>query len=350
MNNLSLSGLYFVKGKPGGGSSSPSYIGDIYNPNYLTYHGMEYHPQATNTVNLDSSTKRAAGMVRTNKSGNVTKLEFLNWSHTGAFQSCTVELRSDNAGDPGTLLGSASVTPSANFSWNSVTLGTPVAVTENTKYWVVIYGAGHDGSNVLEIRGMEDTTAAFSDVFDVKSSTDSGATWSDPAAGYNLCVGFGYDDGAFRGLAYGDFDNTDINDSTERWGEYFTPDRDFTASSVSFRTKKSDAGTPSADLTYYIEEVGVGNVRTGTLVTAAAVTTSFVWYTAALSSSLAFSTAKTYRVGLSGPGSGTRFQMLRHKTTGTGNGDVMSFQGTVGVLTNGSSQDNTRDMSFRLHL
>lgn len=325
---------------------NPSNSADV-SPRYV---GMELNPEANATPTLDASGDYFGGMIVPPASKDVTSLEFCNWSHGGTFQTQTVELRNDNGGVPGaTVHTSGTVTPSGNFTFNSASVSS-FSVTAGTPYWVVIYSASNSGTNSIEMRTLSDPDGLIiPSRFASSFSSNSGSTWSvdNDNAG---AVGLGFSDGSFQGFGYTDYDVTTINDAGERFGEYFQPDTGFTSDQIGFKVKKSDAGTPSAALEYYIYNVTDATTeQTGTLVAAATVTTSFVWYYATLSPSINFDPNKIYRVGMSTTaGSGTRYQFHRVKTTNTGNSNAMTYGGASKKLTDYSSEDATRDIPHRM--
>lgn len=337
-------------------------MSEYLNPNASTYYGLETNIENTGSDTINSALIKVGGKFVPTRSAEVNTLQFLNWSHGGAFQSCTVELQSDSSGSPsGSVLASGTVTPGANFTWNSVTLGVPYTVTAGTTYWIVIYGGTHTGINSLEIRRVEDTPTLLitAGIIGNKVSTDAGVSWGAQNGNYGVCIGVGYTTGspAFEGWAYGDTDTTTFNGSTERWGERINLSSNLTFDQVEFWLKKNAAGTPDADCTYYIYNKDTATHLTTTspyptIVTAAGVTTSFVKYTATLASPITLTAGVNYEIGVNGVATGVAYVMLRLKTTGTGNGDALSFGASTNILVQapGGSTDTTRDMGFRLRV
>lgn len=325
-------------------------MADSFNPNNLFY-GCEIAPTQTFSFNENNAAYYHAMKIVPKSSKTANSLIFINWSHVGTFQSCTVELRSDNSGNPSsTVLASGTVTPSSNFNSNKATISDYV-VTAGTTYWIVVYSAGHSGTNSLEIRQINDPDNNIAPAnFSVRTSTNSGGSWSDPGTTRVGCGGIGYTDGSFEGNGFSDFDTLSIGGTTSQYGEYFNPSVTFSANKIAFCVKKVDAGTPSSDLSYVIQNADTTTqIETGTLVTAASVSTTLTWYTVNLSSVRTFTAGVNYRVYLSTTAtSGTRFQILDPKTINNATVNAMTFGGTTSSLTTSASQDTSKDVAFKL--
>jgi minor extracellular serine protease Vpr len=96
--------------------------------------------------------------------------------------SFTIEVRQNNAGNPGALIASKAITPSSisRFSWNYYDLtDLNVNVTNGTDYFIILYGSGASGTWAIR----RDNTNV-----DNRSriSTDSGVTWTTPALDYRI--------------------------------------------------------------------------------------------------------------------------------------------------------------------
>jgi hypothetical protein len=334
---------------------------DIFNPSYPTLFGMEIAPTTTQQITLNAATTYAAGMVKPTVSKNVTSLQFLNWGHGGSFVAMTVELRTDNGGKPSaTVLQTGTVTPAANFTWNSATI-TSQAVVAGTAYWIVIYGASISGTNTLEIREFNDPSSLISGVthnFSAATSTDSGANWTNAGTTWAGCVGLGYSDATYEGCGYGDFDSSNVGTTAtgggaDEWGEKFVPTTTIKVNTIGFNIQKSDAGTPTDVLNYYIYNVtGSASIETGQFMLAATPTTAYAWYTANLASIRTLTAGNTYSVGLStNVVANTRYQINSPKTVNNGNSNAMTFGGTTWCRLNGPNNigpDASRDIAFRL--
>ncbi|MES2773290.1 MAG: S8 family peptidase [Bacteroidota bacterium] len=113
----------------------------------------------------------------TGKMGGV----FFHTSTTNTFTTLNVEVRTNNAGVPGTLLGSYAVTPShiSKYSWNYVDLSSlNVSITTATDYFVVLVpGAGSAWSLRSDNVAVDNRST---------SSTDDGSTWTPAIVDYRI--------------------------------------------------------------------------------------------------------------------------------------------------------------------
>jgi hypothetical protein len=314
-------------------------MADIFNPNSATKWGLEFAPDNTASDVGNSATYYWAGMIKPTVSKNVTSLQFAHWSHVGAFQAMTVELQTDNgSGQPsGTVLQSGTVTPSANFTWESVTI-TSQAVTAGTKYHVVLHSANWSGTNSIELRRIDDPDTLFANVMRVNISTNSGSTYSNQGAWLG-CVGLGYSDATFEGCGYGDFDTYNINNTNNQWGEYFQVPTTTVVNAFSSKVYTSAAGTPTADLTFVLMNADtVTTLVTGTVVTAATVTTTATWYTSPTFAKVTLTPGVNYRVYMTSAATASPMYTFRPpKTTATGNANAMTFGGTLDIQANNNS-------------
>jgi hypothetical protein len=85
---------------------------------------------------------------------------------TASTASFKCSIFSDNAGAPGTALGSATPISAPGIGTATFTFGTPVSVTAGTKYWVAVIGDASNGaqgisSNTVGVTSTSPTYAAF---------------------------------------------------------------------------------------------------------------------------------------------------------------------------------------------
>lgn len=331
-------------------------MSDIFNPSYPTYFGFELMPSSSNSTTLNSSTAVWSGAYRPTVSKTVTSLQILHWSHAGTFQSLNVSLCSDNGGKPGTILQVGTVTPTADFTWESVAI-TSQAITAGTLYWITVNVPLASGTNSIDMREINDPDSLIVGVanrFTMASSTNAGVAWT-VSTTFMGCVGVGYSDSTFEGCGYGDFDTFNINNTNDQWGEYFQVPSNMTVNAFSHKTFKSAAGTPTAPLTYVLMNADTATtLASGTLVTAAAVTTTATWYTATFSN-ISLVTGTNYRVYVTSAATASpQYTFLPAKTVNNGNSNAMTFGGTTDVLAENNSgsysTDATREFPFRLSL
>lgn len=330
--------------------------GDIFNPSYPgTYFGLEAAPDSTASDTVSLSTTWWAGMIRPTVSKTVTTLQWLHWGHAGSFVVMTVGLYSDSSGAPGTLLQVGTVTPTADNTWESISI-TSQAVTAGTPYWVVIHGTTLGAGNTIDCRRINDPdglVSGASNRFSAATSTNSGVSWTNKGTSWMGCIGFGYNDSTFEGCGYGDFDTVNINNTNMRWGEYFQVPDNISVNSIAFKVFKNAAGTPTADLTYVLMNAdSVTTLATGTIVTAGTVTQTATWYTASFSTQNLVA-GTNYRVYMSSAATASPQYTFRPiKTVNNGNANAMTFGGTTDVEANNNSgtfqTDATRDTPFRL--
>jgi hypothetical protein len=297
-----------------------------------------------------------AGMYRPTVSKSATSLQFINWSIGGTARSMTVQLQSDSNGQPsGTVLATGTVTPTANFTWNSATI-TSFSMNAGTAYWIVVSASTMSGTNTLDMRRIDDPDGLVSGIanrFSVAISTNSGSTWANQGSQWMGCVGVGYSDSTFEGCGYSDFDTYNINNTNNRWGEYFQVPSNITINSIGGKFFASAAGTPTADLTFVLMNADTTTTLvTGTLVTAANITTTATWYDVAIANT-SLVAGTNYRLYFTSAATASPMYTFRPpKTVNNGNGNAMTFGGTTSVLANNNSgtyqTDSTRDMPFRM--
>jgi len=341
-------------------------MADAYNPNSATRMGLEFFTNSSNTFALDGTAVWIAGSFICKPGGSstisTTKILFDNWEIIGSPGLITAEIYTDSSGNPGSLVtnGTGTTTPASQFTWNAITLGTAATLNQNTRYWIVLKGnASTSTSNKILSRYSIDTGGQLGNtVFGMRTSTNSGTSWSNPGDTQFLCVGVGYSDGTYDGMAYVNFDTNyiTVQVGAEWWGERFVPASTINVNSFSAWVKKDAAFTPDTDLQFYIYNVTDSTyvVAATQLATAASVTTSFAKYTKTFTS-VSLSSSKTYIAGVIGTDTGSaRYQINRQKTDnlGTTEANKMTWGGTTGLLISkvGGSTDNTRDLAFELGL
>lgn len=116
---------------------------------------------------------RIARQFQLRSSGYLQQFSFALRANTGSpVGGISWEVRENNAGNPGNLLqtGSVSVTPSAT---NTVTVGSGVLLSADTTYWMVLYAAAQANNNFYEWQSAQDLTSRTQIVF----STNGGSTW-----------------------------------------------------------------------------------------------------------------------------------------------------------------------------
>lgn len=129
--------------------------------------------------------------------GNVTEIR-VKVSVAGTVK---VALYADSSGNPGTLLSAVNTAQSVSIGWNTITLSTPVDVTQNTVYWIGFYGSNTGGMFYYRVlAGRENRW---------KAATYSTWTWPNPAGtGYNTQTGYEYANAAYGFIAGGLASNT----------------------------------------------------------------------------------------------------------------------------------------------
>lgn len=154
--------------------------------NRITY---QYDDPYTSSqdASLALTTQRVAVQFSPNITGKLAGIFYHSVSDAGAggtfnLTSFTAEIRTNNAGNPGTLLGTLNI-PVANvakFSWNYFDLSSlNIGVTSGTDYFVVIYaGASSTWGIRVDNTGIVDNRSL--------TSSNGGATWSNP--GFDLRI------------------------------------------------------------------------------------------------------------------------------------------------------------------
>ncbi|QGW29243.1 S8 family serine peptidase [Phnomibacter ginsenosidimutans] len=133
------------------------------------------------------TTQRVAVRFTPDLTGKLGGLFYHTVSNAGAggtfsLTSLTAEIRSNNAGNPGTLLGTVNINTSAValFSWNYLDLSSlNLNVTSGTDYFVVLYaGASSTWGVRRDATGTVDNRSLL--------STDGGSSWSNPGYDYRI--------------------------------------------------------------------------------------------------------------------------------------------------------------------
>ncbi|MFA5107823.1 MAG: hypothetical protein WC497_05915 [Patescibacteria group bacterium] len=264
---------------------------------------------ASSMGNLNGSTLRSAISFTALSTQKVTAIR-LYLHAVSSSPTYRFGIQSDSSGDPsGTWLsgsGASSYVDVAPTStgWNVFTFAANAqpSLTAGTAYHIVVqYVSGTiGGSNYIGIRRQtpNNLMTPYRNVSDSMQNTEwyNGSAWSNQ----------GYQPIYFIDATT---DEGNSNTTYTNWAIYVNYSRaekitvygpSKKADTVGFYIQK--AGTcgsiPTGDLTYDIRDSSDTQLATGTVVTAAAVTTTLTWYDVALSSTVDLKTGQTYRVQL----------------------------------------------------
>jgi hypothetical protein len=131
--------------------------------------------QSFNTVT------RLAQSFTTTSAGSLSKVAINLKNAATANGIISVNIYSDNAGVPGTLLGTSSIADSTlttSYAYYTARFANAPTVTTATKYWIVVYVQAI-GSGSFSWSSTTSATTAF-------TSTDSGNTWSSTSYALNF--------------------------------------------------------------------------------------------------------------------------------------------------------------------
>jgi fibronectin type 3 domain-containing protein len=95
-----------------------------------------------------------------------------------AATSVKLGLYSDNAGHPGSLLASGTVTSPSPGTWNTVNFTTPPSVTAGSNYWVGLLGTGGTVSFRNQATGSCSESASTTNLTSLPATWTTGPVWS----------------------------------------------------------------------------------------------------------------------------------------------------------------------------
>lgn len=128
-----------------------------------------------------TTTTRIAEKVTATATGPTTRIDVNLKNSASATGTVLIEVRSDDSGDPGTLLATTSVAETdvaATYAYETAYSMDAPTITNTEDYWVVVY-LQESGTGTMYVSSTTNSTNA-------KTSSDSGQTWS--AAAYSLNV------------------------------------------------------------------------------------------------------------------------------------------------------------------
>jgi len=145
---------------------------------------QEYYRESNTSIYINSSTRYLAQVFTATDSYTCRKL-YIRISREGSPGDLTVELQGTTGGQPDNVALASYTVPEADIpvyptpGWMEVDLGDGVALTNGTKYAIVLKCPGADSTNRLH--WAEDTTSPTYDGGEVWWSNDSGSTWNSTA-------------------------------------------------------------------------------------------------------------------------------------------------------------------------
>jgi hypothetical protein len=238
--------------------------------------------------------------------------------YPGAITSATdwpVELHADSGGNPGALLGSATIAaPTAN-SYNVATLGSSASLTAGSVYHIVVKGPAAGMINGRVITGSNAGYYSYDGAPDPNyaplATTNSGTTWSAGSSTLGTTFGVGNSTThqvmgqAYMGTTSAVGVSTGSNIGNTSWrGEQFLYDQaSGTLQNLSMRIFVGTA-KPADDLYVQILDSSNHSLYSGTLLdNDDATLNSTAFYSLSLTGGPALTQGESYRLVLNSPGS-----------------------------------------------
>jgi hypothetical protein len=294
----------------------------------------------------------------------VTKIRVYLQTEAGASPSYRYGLRANSGGDPSsnwlgaTQHGYGDLTATTT-GWQTITLNESVSLTAGTVYHIVVQPQGTPStSNYIALRRSTPQNNMLP--YDGASDPNSNTRW------WN---GFSWTTQNYQPIylletATPTYEGNPCETTTAQsvYGANYNGEKltisggEQQVTAIGFYVRKNSSTTPADDLRYQIRDSTDAVVRSGTLVTKTAITTSYNWYDASLSSPLTLTDGATYRVNLYSPGSTSSYyyQVLRNDNTDNAAYNGRNYNGTGSVYcssTDSSSSwtnSNQYDIPFRL--
>lgn len=238
------------------------------------------------------------------------QLGFYQNSQTGGgLANYAIELRSNNAGNPGTVLASGIYSPVGAARWVNVNLNSSVNLTSGTIYHIVIRKIS--GTRNLEVRfssplnnaipydGATDTAS------NVLFSFTKGTSWLTLNRQPIYLVGFSDNTVEGNPLHQPYDDSTSVTRifNGNFIGEQFSvTGLNRTATNVSFYIRRISTTPPEDNLYVTLYDVTNNNlIETGILVNRTSVSTTYSWYSYVFTQPRTLIAGRTYRFFLSSP-------------------------------------------------
>ena len=156
-------------------------------------------PAANSTTALATSTSMVAFSFVAQATGSLTQITFHIAAKNGTGASVTVNAYSDASGAPNIGGGSLGTFTVGTITANSQVTATHsgIAVTQGTKYWVVLTNPTSDGTNNFSVVGaLANSDESNVSLFSGAKSANTGSTWTQLAG---LGMRFGFADGSYAG-------------------------------------------------------------------------------------------------------------------------------------------------------
>jgi hypothetical protein len=200
--------------------------------------------------NLSGTSYRNAQSFIVSATGTLTQFKFTLNANVGTpTGGISWQIRSDNAGNPGTTLKSGGPVAVSASAENTVNVTDGPSLTSGTTYWLVLFTQTQTSGNYYQWR--KGSTASYADG-QQKTSSDGGTTWS---TGTDLEI---------------EISVQTTNPSTDKLAQSFTIASTATVDRVTLWLR--EVGAPAGTLTLRIETNNVGS-PSGTLVNANATVT-----------------------------------------------------------------------------
>jgi len=323
------------------------------------YFGNQFLVEGISSVgDMNRADRRTAMRFTAQSSKSVNTVRVYLETEQGSSPVYRYGLQSDNGGEPsGAWLGNSSQGygdwQATTTGWQTVNLNEDADIVLGSIYHLVVeWQSGTvNNRNYISLRQSDPHNLLFP--YDNTADVNSNVLWhrnrwvaQDTQPIYLL----GFTDATFEGNSYHDFTEEAIY-SNQFIGEQFTiSGGDKEISQVDFYVKKNRRQDPADDLYVTLYDITQSvQIDQGILVTAAAVSRNFTWYSYGFSSTVTLLDGHQYRIYLSSPGSNNLryYQVLRIFNLDQADYNSVNYQGInfayTGSINSGSTWNNSNN-------
>lgn len=272
-------------------------------------YGNSFLVESTSGVgNINNASTWTSNRFTAQASKTVSAIRIYIQTEQGVSPTYRYGLQADSTGNPsGIYLGSGDLAATTT-GWQTINLGTPVALTSGTIYHLVVkHQSGTiNNSRYVSIRksAPQNVRIPYNNVADINSNvlftTNSGGIWT--AQNAQPIYILQYNDSTFEGDPY--FQSAIVETATTNFqGERFLLANNISVSDISFYVRQESASEPQDNLNAILHDV-TNNLELANIVlaTPAQATTSFAWITANFASPINLVSGNEYRIYLTSPG------------------------------------------------
>lgn len=296
--------------------------------NGSSYYGNQIGEASNSGYSLDASTKKASVKFVANASKTATQLR-LYINKTGTAPTYRIGIQGDSGGFPnGTWInGGTAYVDVANpaSGWQIFNIPDSALTSGATYHIVMQYVSGTiNTSNYARFGYLTPNNTSGEGV-----STFDGTSWSSLSAEPVYVVD--RSDSTYEGQSIYGVLTDNLNNPDKRVGERFTPQANYTPSSISFYMRR--VGTPTGNALVKIFDASDNEIFSGTIATPTS-STSLSWLSSTISG-VTLTAGSTYRVVLqaSGVNSSNYYQVQVGYTSTSSPYPTLTWDNTSGIYT-----------------